>query len=99
MALKPEDISSIAKLARLELESQEQERMLNQINDFFEIVEQISSVDTSNVVPLAHPVELLSHIELRLREDLVSESDERSAHQRSAPSVENGLFLVPRVVE
>jgi len=73
--------------------------MLTQINSFFEIVEQISAVDTQGVTPLAHPAELLKEVELRLREDVVSEFDERSAHQQSAPAVENGLFLVPRVVE
>jgi aspartyl-tRNA(Asn)/glutamyl-tRNA(Gln) amidotransferase subunit C len=99
MALKQEDITRIARLARLELHPGEESRMMNQINDFFEIVEQISAVDTSNIVPLAHPVELLTHIQLRLREDIASEADNRAANQRSAPAVENGLFLVPRVVE
>ena len=99
MALQPEDIRRIAHLARLELKEEEGTRMLTQINSFFEIVEQISAVDTQGVTPLAHPAELLKEVELRLREDVVSEFDERSAHQQSAPAVENGLFLVPRVVE
>ena len=99
MALKPEDITRIERLARLELTSQEQERMLTQINNFFELVEQINSVDTHGVEPLAHPVELLTHIQLRLRQDTVSEIDARTANQQSAPAVEKGLFLVPRVVE
>ena len=99
MALQPEDIRLIAHLARLELKEAEGSRMLAQINSFFEIVEQISAVDTKDIVPLAHPAELLREVQLRLREDKVSEFDERAAHQQSAPAVENGLFLVPRVVE
>jgi len=73
--------------------------MLTQINSFFEIVEQIAAVNTKDIIPLAHPADLLKEVELRLREDNVSETNERTAHQISAPSVENGLFLVPRVVE
>ena len=99
MALQPEDIRRIAHLARLELKEAEGSRMLAQINSFFEIVEQISAVDTKDIVPLAHHAELLREVQLRLREDKVSEFDERAAHQQSAPAVENGLFLVPRVVE
>ncbi len=99
MALQPEDIRRIAHLARLELKAEEGARMLTQINSFFEIVEQISAVSTEGVIPLAHPAELLKEVELRLRDDVVSEFDDREAHQLSAPAVENGLFLVPRVVE
>jgi aspartyl-tRNA(Asn)/glutamyl-tRNA(Gln) amidotransferase subunit C len=99
MALKPEDITRIERLARIELTPQEGERMLTQINSFFELVEQINAVDTNDVEPLAHPVELLTHIQLRLRQDVVSEIDARTANQQSAPAVEKGLFLVPRVVE
>ena len=99
MALQPEDILRIAHLARLELKEEEGTRMLTQINSFFEIVEQIAAVDTTDIAPLAHPAELLKEMALRLREDTVSETDERQAHQFSAPAVEKGLFLVPRVVE
>lgn len=99
MALTSEDIRRIAHLARLELQAQESSRMLAQINEFFAIVEKIKQVDTSNVTPLAHPVELLHEVVLRLREDRVSEVDAREAHQLSAPAVEKGLYLVPRVVE
>ena len=99
MALTPEDIRRIAHLARLELKDEEGTRMIGQINSFFEIVEQISAVNTQGIVPLAHPAELFKEAELSLREDIVTEFDEREAHQFSAPAVENGLFLVPRVVE
>jgi aspartyl-tRNA(Asn)/glutamyl-tRNA(Gln) amidotransferase subunit C len=56
-------------------------------------------VDTSGVEPMAHPVAAIQDITLRLREDRVSETDQREANQRSAPAVERGLFLVPKVIE
>ena len=63
------------------------------------IVEQMSAVDTSGVEPLYTPLSALHPVELRLRDDVVSETDERQANQRSAPVVEDGLFLVPKVIE
>ncbi|WP_408596922.1 Asp-tRNA(Asn)/Glu-tRNA(Gln) amidotransferase subunit GatC [Limnohabitans sp.] len=102
MSLTDQDISRIANLARLELQPDEQQRMLSKINDFFGIVAQISAVDTTGVVPMAHPVDAMAHsaeITLRLRPDVASEPNQRDANQRSAPAVERGLFLVPKVIE
>lgn len=99
MSLTSTDIARIANLARLELAPSESERMLTQMNNFFSIVEQMRSVDTTGVEPLAHPVVVLSDMALRLREDIVSEPNQREANQRSAPAVEHGLFLVPKVIE
>jgi len=99
MALNAQDIARIANLARLELSSTESERMLGQLNDFFGIVEKMQAVDTSGVTPLSHPVAAIQDIALRLREDIASEPDQRDANQRSAPAVERGLFLVPKVIE
>ena len=99
MSLTPQDIDRIANLARLELKPEESERMLTQINGFFGIVEAMQAVDTSGVQPLAHPVAAIQDIALRLREDVVSEPNHRDANQRSAPAVERGLFLVPKVIE
>jgi aspartyl-tRNA(Asn)/glutamyl-tRNA(Gln) amidotransferase subunit C len=73
--------------------------MLTQMNSFFNIVEQMRAVDTTGIEPLAHPVVILSDMALRLREDRVGEPNQREANQRSAPAVENGLFLVPKVIE
>ncbi len=73
--------------------------MLGQLNDFFDLVQAMRAVDTDGVRPLAHPFETNGDIALRLREDIVSEPDNRQANQRSAPSVEAGLFLVPKVIE
>lgn len=99
MSLTSSDISRIANLARLELKDAESARMLVQINGFFDIVEKMRAVDTTGIEPLAHPVASVQDIILRLREDVVGEPNNREANQRSAPAVENGLFLVPRVIE
>ena len=99
MALTPQDTSRIAHLARLELSAAEAPEMLKQLNDFFGIVAQMDAVDTAGVEPLYTPLSAIQQVPLRLREDLVTESDNRSANQRSAPAVEDGLFLVPKVIE
>lgn len=99
MALTPQDVSRIANLARLELSEHEQTAMLGQLNGFFSIVEQMSAVDTSGVEPLYTPLSAVQEVQLRLREDRVTETDQRALNQRSAPAVEDGLFLVPKVIE
>lgn len=99
MSLTSSDIARIANLARLELQPNESERMLTQLNGFFGIVEAMRAVDTTGVQPLAHPVAAIQDITLRLRDDAISEPDNREANQRSAPAVERGLFLVPKVIE
>ena len=99
MSLTPDDIARIANLARLELQPDESERLLTQINGFFSIVDAMRAVDTAGVEPLAHPVAAIQDVALRLRDDVVSEPDQREANQRSAPAVERGLFLVPKVIE
>ena len=99
MPLSSTDIARIANLARLELSPPESERMLTQLNSFFDIVQKMRAVDTAGIEPLPHPFATISDMTLRLRDDVVSEPDQRSANQRSAPAVEDGLFLVPRVIE
>lgn len=99
MSLSSADIARIANLARLELRPEESARMLAQINGFFDIVEKMRAVDTSGIEPLAHPMATVAEIALRLREDAVSEPNNREANQKSAPAVERGLFLVPKVIE
>ena len=99
MSLTPSDISRIAHLARLELAPTESERMLRQLNGFFDMVQQMRAVDTTGITQLAHPFDAIGDIALRLRDDVVSEPDNRKTNQRSAPKVEAGLFLVPRVIE
>ncbi len=99
MALTPADVSRIAHLARLDLGESEQRDLLGQLNGFFDIVERMRAVDTTGVEPLYTPLSAVQDVSLRLREDGVTEIDQREANQKSAPAVEGGLFLVPRVIE
>ena len=99
MSLNAQDIDRIANLARLALRPAEAERMREQINGFFNIVEAMQAVNTKGVEPLAHPVATIQEVALRLRDDVVSEPNNREANQQSAPAVERGLFLVPKVIE
>ena len=99
MSLTSTDIARIANLARLALTTAESDRLQTQMNDFFSIVEAMRAVDTKGITPLAHPVVALSDFALRLRDDVVSEPNQREANQKSAPAVERGLFLVPKVIE
>ena len=99
MSLTLSDIGRIANLARLELSTAQSETMRAQLNGFFDIVEQMNAVDTKGVEPLAHPTAVIDHVSLRLRPDVASEPNPREANQHSAPAVERGLFLVPKVIE
>ncbi len=110
MSLTSNDIQRLAQLSRLHFDAPASERLLGQLNGFFNIVEQMRAVDTSGVVPMAHPIDAMPNLaahdpaategmHLRLREDVVSEANQREANQRSAPAVERGLFLVPKVIE
>ena len=99
MSLNPQEIDRIAHLARLALQPAEAERMREQMNGFFSIVEAMQAVDTAGIEPMAHPVAAIQDVALRLRDDVASEPNQREANQRSAPAVEAGLFLVPKVIE
>ena len=99
MALNSQDIARVAHLARLELRPDETERVLGQLNGFFALVAQMDAVNTDGVEPLAHPAAVLGDVALRLRDDIASEPNQRDASQVSAPAIERGLFLVPKVIE
>ena len=99
MALTPNDVDRIAHLARLALSDAQSEQMLTKLNGFFDLVQTMCEVDTRGVEPLPHPMVAIEDITLRLRDDVVTEPNQRAANQRSAPSVEDGLHLVPRVIE
>jgi aspartyl-tRNA(Asn)/glutamyl-tRNA(Gln) amidotransferase subunit C len=99
MSLTPQDVDRIARLARLEFTTEQRDAMQTQLNGFFSIVEAMSAVDTSGVEPLYTPLSAVHEVNLRLREDVVTETDQRELNQRSAPAVEDGLFLVPKVIE
>jgi aspartyl-tRNA(Asn)/glutamyl-tRNA(Gln) amidotransferase subunit C len=95
MSLTPEDIRRLGELARIRFDETEQAQLLVELNQVFDILEQLRAVDTTGVVPMTHP----QAAPLRQREDEVTEIDQREANQLNAPVVENGLYLVPRVVE
>jgi aspartyl-tRNA(Asn)/glutamyl-tRNA(Gln) amidotransferase subunit C len=99
MALTLSDVRRIAELARLDLGDDEKAKMLEQLNSFFRIVEQMSAVETSGVEPLYTPLAAVQDAHLRLREDVVTEVVDRAANQRSAPATSDGLYLVPKVIE
>lgn len=99
MSLSASDVDRLAHLARLGLSPQERELLRPQLNDFFGIVEKIRAVDTTGITPLAHPTDIMNDVALRLRDDVASEPNQRTANQRNAPALEDGLFLVPRVLE
>ena len=95
MSLTPDDIQRLGELARIRLDEDERGRLLGDLDNIFGIIEKLRAVDTTGVEPMTHPEQM----GLRLRDDVVTETDQRSENQRSAPAVADGLFLVPRVVE
>ena len=99
MALTADDVGRIAQLARLELRDDEAAAMLTQLNEFFDIVEKMRAVDTSGVEPLYTPLSAIEDVTLRLRKDAVTESNQREANMANAPARDEGLFLVPKVIE
>jgi aspartyl-tRNA(Asn)/glutamyl-tRNA(Gln) amidotransferase subunit C len=99
MALTADDVGRIAQLARLELRDDEATAMLTQLNEFFDIVEKMRAVDTSGVEPLYTPLSAIEDVTLRLREDAVTETNQREANMANAPARDEGLFLVPKVIE
>lgn len=99
MALTLTDVTRIAHLARLEMADADAEHTLTQLNEFFGLVEQMQAVDTTGIAPLAHPIEQILEVAQRLREDAVTEHVNRDDNQRPAPAVQDGLYLVPKVIE
>ena len=95
MAFDKTEVEKIAQLARLLISDSEIDEVTGRITDILALIDQMQSVDTDAVVPLAHPLDLT----LRLREDDVTESDRRDELQLLAPEVEEGLYLVPKVIE
>ena len=95
MSLKRSDVEKIAHLARLAVSDDELDSVAGDLSNILDLVEQMASVDTSGITPMAHPL----HMSQRLRDDVVTEPDQRELFQSVAPAVENGLCLVPRVIE
>ncbi|GEK47079.1 Asp-tRNA(Asn)/Glu-tRNA(Gln) amidotransferase subunit GatC [Halomonas pacifica] len=95
MALEQTHVQRAAHLARLALDDADADRYLDDLSNILAMVDQLQGIDTTGVAPLAHPLDATQ----RLRADEVTEADQRETFQRCAPAVENGLYLVPRVVE
>ena len=93
--LSLDEIRRIARLARLELGAAEAEALGRDMNGILALVEQMGAVDTRGVEPMSHPQEMAQ----RMRDDAVTESDARELFQSVAPQVEDGLYLVPKVIE
>lgn len=99
MSLSPDDLRRIARLARIALQPAESAAVAERLNAVLEMVEQIRRVDTSGIEPMAHPQDAHFSLGQPLREDSVTETDQRERYQAVAPAVEDGLYLVPKVVE
>lgn len=95
MSLTLNDVEKIAKLSRLSLSDAEKNATLDKLNAVFALVEKMQTVNTDGVEPMAHPHE----VALRLREDVVTETDQAEAYQAIAPEVRNRLYVVPQVIE
>ena len=94
MSFTEKDIKKTANLARLSVSDDDCVFYAQQLNQIFELVEQMSQQDTDNIEPMAHPQD----ISLRLRADEVTEGNNRDSFQSVAPETENGLYLVPQVI-
>jgi aspartyl-tRNA(Asn)/glutamyl-tRNA(Gln) amidotransferase subunit C len=95
MSLERSDVDKIAHLARLEIAENDVPEVARNLSNILDLVAQMDSVNTDDVEPMAHPLEMAQ----RLREDVVTEDDRRDRFQKVAPQVENGLYLVPKVIE
>jgi aspartyl-tRNA(Asn)/glutamyl-tRNA(Gln) amidotransferase subunit C len=95
MSLDLAQIRRVADLARIDVTDAEAERVLAQLNDIFRMIERMQAVDTEGLEPMAHPLGGAQ----RLRDDVVTEFDERAGNLANAPEQQDGLFLVPRVIE
>ena len=89
------EVKRVAWLARIEITDAEAQALQGHLNDIFKLIEQMQSVDTEGVAPMAHGQDVVQ----RLREDRVSEGDQHTLYQSIAPQVEDGLYLVPKVIE
>ena len=95
MTLKNEDVRNIAQLARLQISDSTVEQLTTDLSNILALAEQMNTVDTTNVPPMAHPMDASQ----RLRIDEVTETNQRDKFQGIAPDVENGFYRVPKVIE
>jgi aspartyl-tRNA(Asn)/glutamyl-tRNA(Gln) amidotransferase subunit C len=99
MELHTDDLKRLARLARIAVSDNDVTLLQSQLNGIFGLIDELQAVDTRGVEPLSHPLDVVQPMAQRLREDRVTETDQRSANLANAPAQENGLFLVPKVLE
>lgn len=95
MSLESDSVVHIAHLARLHLADDDLDRFTGELSNILSFIEQMNAVDTDDVVPMAHPLDMSQP----LRADVISEQDRREEYQENAPAVRDGLYLVPKVIE
>jgi aspartyl-tRNA(Asn)/glutamyl-tRNA(Gln) amidotransferase subunit C len=95
MALTLDDVKRVARLARIAIDETEAGAVLAQLGGVFQLIEQMQAVDTRGIEPMSHALDVVQ----RLREDVVTESDQHELFQKIAPQVENALYLVPKVID
>ena len=99
MSLTLNDVQKVARLSQLNLSADEAKQTLTQMNTIFGLIDQMSQVDTAGIAPLMHPSAMIQEMSQRLRTDAVSEPNNREANMANAPQADQGLFLVPKVIE
>ncbi|HUP90999.1 MAG TPA: Asp-tRNA(Asn)/Glu-tRNA(Gln) amidotransferase subunit GatC [Solimonas sp.] len=95
MSLSADQVRQVAHLARLELQADKVDAYATQLSNIMEMVDQLSKAQTDGVTPMAHPLDMVQ----RLRPDAITEPDQRELYQANAPAVQDGLYLVPKVIE
>lgn len=95
MSLTIEDVKRIAHLARIEINEQDAQATLQKLGGILDLIEEMQAVDTTGIAPMSHSQDVVQ----RLRADVVTQSNQRELFQSIAPAVENGLYLVPKVIE
>lgn len=102
MALTETDVTRIARLARLHLNASEVSTLQTELNEVMGLIEQLQSIDTTGIEPMAHPLSAIAEVGLRLRDDVALPTNDeatRDHFMQNAPAREAGVFLVPRVIE
>ena len=99
MKLTADELQRIAHLARITVSESDVAAMQTQLNGIFGLIDELQAVDTKGIEPLSHPLDVIGDMAQRLREDRITEPDARDANMANAPAQENGLFLVPKVLE
>lgn len=102
MALTEQEVARIARLARLQLSPEHLTQAQTELNNILDLIQDLQSVDTTGIEPLAHPLAAMTEVQLRLRDDIVTETtstERREALMANAPGKRDGLFLVPKVID